>query len=93
MVKRLAPAEGVEPGEDGDERVVGSLHGQVVQFFAADTGEDRPGAGRLEAGGPQQQPVQPADGQLPRLAGGRQRRQPALRIVEGDCPPSSPVES
>lgn len=69
-------AEVVALGEDGNERVVGCLGGEVVELLAACEREAGPAPGDLEPRGAQQQRVQAGDGGAVSPGAGYRRRRP-----------------
>jgi hypothetical protein len=55
-------AVGVQLAQDGDERVVCRVHGEIVEVAKAAAGDPAPPPAELEAGGAQEQRVQALDG-------------------------------
>ena len=74
-------AEGVELGQDRDERVVGRLHGEVVALALRHVPEGSAAAVQLEARAAQEQRVKGGDRLLAHGRGPPQRGEPALRVV------------
>ena len=79
-MKRLSPRNVVQFAEHGDERVGGRLLGEIVVIAAAQVGQRGAAPRDLEAGGAQQQFVQPRDGLVVHRARARQRVDPAPRL-------------